>query len=275
MGVRETAARFPRDGMADRVRRLRSHWRTASLAAGWPFPSDWAVPEIDRVCGAVAEGNDLAPALAELGRARGESGIGLAETLTDLAALHAVLETPDSTAGLVGADPDALPAKLLRVLATAWAEVVVRQSTDAEVADGLTGLSTPAYLRTRLREVYAECALHGRAPESEYVLVAVGVDLPPTAGWSRLAAMVLLADVVRAVFDGGETLTALGPSVVVALCRRDERLAMRVASARWLAVDRFAVDPHLEELGEPRVWLERLPAGHEAACALLARLGRS
>jgi hypothetical protein len=261
--------------MADRVRRLRTHWRTASLAAGWPFPSDWALPEVDMVCSAVVEDADLAPALAELGRARAEAGAGLSETLTDLAALHAVLETPDSTAGMVGADPDALPARHLRVLAIAWAELAVHRSTNTEVADGLTGLSTAAYLRTRLREVYAECALHGVAPESEYVLVGIGIDLAALAGWSRLAAVVLLADVLQAVFDGGETLTALGPSVAVALCRRDERLAMRVASVRWLAVDRFALDAHLDELGEPRVWLERLPAGHEGACALLAHLGRS
>ncbi|NBH05920.1 GGDEF domain-containing protein, partial [Amycolatopsis sp. SID8362] len=35
------------------LRALRARWRTASLAAGWRFPSDWALPEVDAVCAAV------------------------------------------------------------------------------------------------------------------------------------------------------------------------------------------------------------------------------
>src|SRR5690606_5572136 len=46
---RRAEARPP--GVDSRV--LRARWRTASLAAGWRFPSDWGLPEVDAVCAAV------------------------------------------------------------------------------------------------------------------------------------------------------------------------------------------------------------------------------
>lgn len=272
LGLRDAGPRPSRDGLTAIVRALRSHWRTASLAAGWPFPSEWALPEVDKLCVAASKDEDLLGPAAEFGRARANTGAGLGETLTDLAALHGVLNV-DQGAIEVVTDPDELPQPLLRTTALAWADVAVREATSIEVCDGLTGLATPAYLRTRLREVYAECELHGSGVASEYVLVLVGVELAATEGWSRFAALILLADVLRGVFDGGETLAVLGSATVAALCRRDERLSLNIASVRWLAEDRFAVDTHLREL-RPRVWQERLPHTHEAAGALIRQLGR-
>ena len=46
--------------------------------------------------------------------------------------------------------------------------------------------------------------------------------------------MTLLSDVLRVVFDGGETLATLGPSVAVVLTRRDATLARGSrTSASW------------------------------------------
>ena len=39
-----------RDG-AERA--VLARWRTASLTAGWPFPSDWSAPAVAEVCRAV------------------------------------------------------------------------------------------------------------------------------------------------------------------------------------------------------------------------------
>ncbi|WP_020498470.1 hypothetical protein [Sciscionella marina] len=273
MGLREAGPRPSRDGLAAIVRTLRSHWRTTSLAAGWPFPSEWALPEVDKLCVAASKDEDLLGPAAEFARARANTGAGLAETLSDLAALHTVLRAPGGLDVDLEVDPDELPTRLLRATAVAWADVAVREATSIEVCDGLTGLATPAYLRTRLREVYAECELHGSTVTGDYVLVLVGVELDGTEGWSRFAALILLADVLRGVFDGGETLAVLGPCTVAALARRDERLSLNAASVRWLAADRFGVDPHLRDR-QPRVWQERLPRTHEAACALLRQLGR-
>jgi hypothetical protein len=75
-----------------------------------------------------------------------------------------------------------------------------------------------------------------------------------------------LAESLRAVFSGGETLCAAGPTHTLALVTRDTGLAGRVAALRRL----------LEELHRHtmRVWVEGLPAGHTAAARLLDEFAR-
>jgi hypothetical protein len=278
VGTREVSPHRWQDHRGEALRALRTRWRTASLAAGWPFPTDWPLAVIDEVCHAVLDDEELTPALGRLGRARAEAGAGLGETLCDLAALHAVLTVPGAPGGadgIVSPDPDATPARLIRITALAWADVVLDQLAHTEVTDGLTGLSSPAYLRARLREVYREAAAEGVAAADNYVLVLLSPDVSGTSGWSRLAAMVLLADSLRAVYDGGQTLAAIGPATLGALVERDGRCATRLAELRWSAAARLAVDPQLAAIGAPPVWLEQLPPTHEAACRLLAELARS
>ncbi|HWD06510.1 MAG TPA: GGDEF domain-containing protein [Amycolatopsis sp.] len=256
-----------RDGA---LRALRARWRTASLAAGWRFPSDWALPEVDAVCAAVMRHGPTGAetALAGLGRARAAAGAGLAETLSDLAALHAVLADPDAVDGFVSPDVDATPARLLRVTALAWADVATDQLVHTEVTDPLTGLPSAAYLRTRLAELY-----RGEARD-DHVLLVVALDLTTVSGWPRLTGMILAADAIRAVFHTGESYATLGPSAVAALCRRDDRLASRGVALRRALNDRLAVDAQLRDVSKPRVSAIRLPATHERACDLLAELGR-
>lgn len=275
MGTREVSPRHWRGDSEEAFHALRARWRTASLASGWMFPNDWALPEVDLVCEMALGGSDLVPALRGLGRARAEAGAGLGETLQDLAALHAVLTMPEGTDGIVSADPDATPAKLLRAIALAWSDVMVRQVTHAGVGDGLTGLSTVAYLRTRLRELYREGDAGGTNPRDKYGLVVVCPRLTNMSGWSRMAAMVLLADVLGTVFDGGQTLATLGPSTIAALVERDARLPARMSRLRNLASARLAVDPQLRTIGQPAVWVADLPATHAAACQLVTDLGRA
>ncbi|GAA3540104.1 hypothetical protein GCM10022222_24680 [Amycolatopsis ultiminotia] len=261
-------ARFDRNR---HLRALRARWRTASLAAGWRFPSDWALPEVDAVCAAVVRhgSEDAETALAGLGRARAASGAGLSETLSDLAALHAVLAEPDAVDGFVSPDVDATPARLLRVTALAWADVATDQLVHTEVTDPLTGLPSAAYLRTRLGEVY-----RGELGDA-HVLLTVSVDLASVSGWPRLTAMILVADAVRAVFDTGESFATLGPSMVVVLARRDERLASRGVALRRSLNERLSVDAQLRDVARPLVSAVRLPATHDHACALLSDLARS
>lgn len=271
MAVREAGSRSPRgdaNGAEVALRSLRARWRTASIAAGWRYPSDWALPEVDAVCASALVKADLADPLTDLGRARAVSGAGLDETLTDVAALHAVLSDPR----LMAADPDATPARLLRLTALAWADVSSREIARGEVKEGVTGLSTAAYLRTRLGEIYRQAAREDRYPA--HVLLTVRVDLSAVVGWSRLMAMVLAADVLRQVFDGGESLALLGPSVAVVLTEREPDLAKRLADTQLVLAERLSVDPHLSTLGPIEVRLHRLPATHERACDLIDELGR-
>jgi hypothetical protein len=270
--LREAGSRSFRgdaDGAEAALRSLRARWRTASIAAGWRYPSDWALPEVDAVCASALVNADLADPLADLGRARAVSGAGLDETLTDVAALHAVLSDPR----LLAANPDATPARLLRLTALAWADVSTEEICRSEVRESLTGLSTAAYLRTRLGEIYRRAA-RDEEPVG-HVLLTVRIDLSEVVGWSRLMAMVLAADVLRQVFDGGESLALLGPSVAVVLTEREPELAKRSTEARFLLAERLSVDPQLHGLGPVEIRLHRLPATHERACDLIDTLGRA
>ncbi|SDN43378.1 hypothetical protein [Allokutzneria albata] len=275
MGTREFTPRVGRERDDGAIRTLRTRWREASLASGWPFPSDWALAEVEEVCRALVVHGDTAPALNRLARARAQTGAGLAESLQDLAALHAVFTTPPAQDGVPTAvDPDAVPVDMLRDFALAWADVLSHQVGEREAEDGLTGLATTAYLRTRLREVYRETRSREQRCGDEFCLVLVAPDLSKATGWSRLVVMVLIAEVVRLVFDSGETLAAVGPSVAAVLVRRDERLRKRIAATAWLVKRRLAVDPDLDDAGPVRVWLERLPATPEAAGDLITHLAR-
>ncbi|WP_197288850.1 hypothetical protein [Nocardia sp. NRRL S-836] len=254
-------------GVAQAERLLKSRWRTATMAAGWAFPADWPLAEVDEVCAAMLEDTDPSDALVRLGRARAEAGAGLSETLLDLAALHAVLT---DASPVVPPNVDALPSRLVRMTALGWADVVTRQAGDCAAEDSLTGLATPAYLRRRLDEVYRGTPV----VPLDYALVLLRLDTHRAKGWSRVVAMTLASDALRTVFDGGETLAALGPSVAAVLVRRDETLARRVSNLRVLAADRLADDPGVRPTGPAKVWLERLPDTHAEACALLTALGR-
>ena len=268
MGVRDAVTR--RSG-AGGSRALRSRWRTATMAAGWAFPADWPLAEVDDVCRAVLDGGDACAQLYRLGAARAEAGAGLSETLLDLAALHAVLEEPSGSTGIVSPSVDAIPARMLRSAALGWGEVMSRRAAECAADNPLTGLATSAYLNTRLREVYAEARAAGRL---EHVLVVVALDLTRTTGWSRVVAMTLLADALKEVFDAGETLASVGPSVACVLLRRDRHLARALANLRVLTADRLAVDPHVAPTGPVRVRLEELPPACEDAVALVAGLAR-
>ena len=242
---------------------LRRQWQVTSLATGWRFPGDWAVPAVEAVCAAVASGHDPAPAVSVLGWARAESGAGLDETLSDLAALQAAVQEQDVP------DADDVPTRLVRAAALGWAEAICGQVATAAVVDAATGLATTGYLRARLAELYQ--ATHHRVGE-QYVLVLVAPRLSRTHGCPRLVPMLLAAEGMRSVFDSGETLALAGPSVAVALCRRDARVRWRTRRLRRLVADLLASDPAAARAGPARVWLRRLPTSYAAACDLLAGL---
>ena len=278
MTVREADPRSHRgdaEGTGHELRVLRARWRTASIAAGWRFPSDWGVPEVDEVCLSAVRSSDLVTALADLGRARAEAGAGLDETLTDLAALHAVLTNADVRDGLIATDPNAAPTRLVRAAALAWAEASFGELRNAETTENLTNLTTLAYLRTRLGEVYRQAVRLGVSAAETHALLVVTLDLSAVTGWARLMAMVLVADALREVFDGGESIALLGPSVAAVLAERDTAFGDRALSAGWLITERLSVDPQLKSTHRPVVRLERLPATQEDARTLLQAISRA
>ncbi|CRK59765.1 hypothetical protein [Alloactinosynnema sp. L-07] len=276
MSVRATDSRWNRGDANGTDRKvLRARWRTASLAAGWRFPNDWGLPEVDEVCATVVADGEVLAALADLGRARARSGADLDETLTDLAALHAVVTNPAERGGLVAADPDATPAQLLRAMALAWADATLGDLRDSAATETLTGLATEEYLQVRIGELYRHGRRNDVHPADRYVLLVVTLDLSNVAGWPRLMAMILVGDALRSVFDGGETLAVLGPSVAVVLAERDAALPGRVREARALIARQLGVDPQLHTARRVDVRLERLPCGEAAARSLVRAVGRA
>ncbi|MCA1655556.1 MAG: hypothetical protein LC635_03730 [Pseudonocardiaceae bacterium] len=230
---------------------------------------------MDAVCLSAVRSGDLAEALSSLGRARAAAGAGLDETLTDLAALHAVLTNAEVRDGLIATDPDAAPTRLVRAAALAWADASLGELHSVEATDNLTNLTTHAYLRTRLGEVYRAAARAGVAVADTHALLVVTLDLSAVTGWSRLMAMVLVADALREIFDGGESVAILGPSVAVVLADREPKFGDRALSAGWLITERLTVDPQLESARRPALRLERLPPTDNDARDLLQILSRA
>lgn len=256
------------------ARTLRAKWRSASLAAGWRFPSDWGLPEVDTVCAALSADGASESVISGLGRARAASGAGLDETLTDLAALHAVIADGGRHGGFVVPNIDATPSRLVRATALAWADVALDNYAHTELTEPLTGLPSAAYLRTRLGEVYRGAARAGRSPSDAALLLTVSFDLAGMASWSRLAAMILAADALRTVFDGPETTAALGPSVLAVLAERDTDIAARAVALRREITERMHGDPQLDDVASPAISLVRLRPTYEESCSMLHRIGR-
>jgi hypothetical protein len=175
---------------------LRDAWRLRSMASGWHAADDWHNRAVDAVAEAMLPGApavDLARACGALGRARARAGVGVTETIEDLAALYAVLGrgTP--------------PLTLVSSIAEGWAEEGLTRHARGCCEDPLTGLTTIAYLRTRIAEVYRAAEQLGLNPASTHRLVAVCPARRPDP-WRRLASDILLGHDLRAAFPGGDTL---------------------------------------------------------------------
>jgi hypothetical protein len=184
---------------------LRDCWRLRSLARGWVADDDWHTAAVDAVTGAISgPAGDLPQACASLGWSRARAGVGIAETIEDLAALFAVLDrgTP--------------PLHLVSSLAEGWAEEGLVKHAQGRCEDPLTGLATIAYLRTRLAEVYREAACLGTAPVSTHRLIVLRVP-PGRDRWRQLARTITLGHDLRAAFPGGDTLAqadgGCGPAI--------------------------------------------------------------
>ncbi len=233
-------------------------WQVRAAAFGWAFPSDWHVPAVDAVCEAVTAAADVWAAAERLGRDRATAGVSLAEALVDIDSL-ATITHPRYT------DP------LRRAVSLGWADQITTPPLTVE--DPLTGLATRQYLEVRLGEVYRAAEISNGDVSTDSALVVVRLDLDGQRGWQRTLPMILVADSMRRVFDGGQSLALLGESVAVVLCERDLVLARRVRLLYGLISDQIDVDPQVV-IPKPAVWIETLPTTCSGAMNLIAELGR-
>ncbi|NUR88893.1 MAG: hypothetical protein HOY71_32815 [Nonomuraea sp.] len=222
-----------------------ARWRDRSMDDGWSLADDWWAPAVEHAAKAVTAGHDLPRACEELGAARAEAGVGIAEGLTDLAALFAVAEKGEPSFPLV------------RAFAAGWAEQSFAPMADLQCEDPLTGLATVAYLRTRLGELYRGSVASGH-------LLVVAEPYGETGGLAeRLAAALNLATALRKTFTGDETLAVLAPTRVGAVTREDDRLPGKIACLRASEILYGR---------RPRVRVRPLPKAHCQALALIRTL---
>jgi GGDEF domain-containing protein len=228
------------------------------------------------VADALLTKGDVDAAAIETGRNLAADGVSLDEAFTDL----------EATYRAVGLDePDY---RVVRGLGLSWTEVALRYLHGLSCDDPLTGLASLPHLRSRLDEVYREAERRGGLASAECALVVVETDQTsrrtddgfveqPSVEHSvarrfgSALRMAEVADALRAVFSGGETLARVGVRRAVALVRRRAELAAEVESLRQLLKSRSATST---DGGEQRVWIEGLPSSGDSASLLLDELAR-
>jgi GGDEF domain-containing protein len=238
--------------------------RTADSQApgsGWELTESerQALPaRFDAVAEALVSGTSPVAACVVAGRALASDGASLGEVLAGLRATCVAV-------GTVAPELDAVEA-----LSVAWSEATLEFLHDVSCEDPLTGLASLPHLRTRLAEVYREAERTARPVKESHALLVVDVgggaggDVP-TDTFSRALRLATVADALRTVLSGEETIAKVGAHRVVALVRRTPELGDTVAVGRAVLDDLDAA---------ARTWIEGLPSTPENGVRLLSELAR-
>ena len=236
---------------------LRDRWRASSVESVWLRPSDWYHPAVDVLVAAVLHDDDPQAAAEELGRARGYDGVGIVETLDDLACLY-------RTAGVATPPLDAI-----RALSGGWADGSSAGIGSGSAFDAETGLPTRSYLELRLRETYAADE-HPR-----HRLVVVDVAAGEVSGFLRAVRSAATGAALATAFGAGHPMATLGGGMFAALVRPGDDLDAQLGVLRADLAARCRAAELRETTRQPvRAWTEHLPATHEGAVRLLAKLAR-
>lgn len=213
----------------------------------------------DAVAEALVAGRSPVPACAVVGRDLARDGASLGEALSGLGAAYAAVAA--------GA-PDFAAAEALSV---AWSEATLDFLHDVTCEDPLTGLASAPHLRTRLAEVYRGADRAGTSVRRTHALVVVEVPrrrdglVEAAPAFGRALGLAAVAEVLRGVFTGDETVARLGSERVAALVDRTDTLGDSVARVRG-RLGRLDLPTHA------LVWIEGLPGQRDLAIRLLAEL---
>ena len=210
---------------------------------------------------ALASGGDVIAACSVVGGDVARDGASLGEALSGLRSTYALVR---------GVTPDFDTTEALGV---AWSEATLEYLHDLSCEDPLTGLTSLAHVRTRLAELYRDAELTDIGVQHSHALVVVSLRSRGAREilehhFTRALRLTQVAEAVRAVFAGGQTVGRLGQNRAVALVGRGPDLGTSVST----------LVEYLEDLGmgasDVRVWIEGLPATPESASRLLDELAR-
>jgi GGDEF domain-containing protein len=231
-----------------------------------PSGSPKLVPErFEALLDALLHDGDASSVCSEIGGVLASDGMSIQECFSALRQTFAVA---------TGREPTF---EACRALSSSWSEASLQFLHALSCEDPLTGLTSLAHLRSRLAEIYRELDRCGGSAVASHALVVVDVTVPGpvqpqiTHHFDRVLRIAGVAECLRAVYSGGETLARLGQDRTVALVGRDERLGTSLAMLRLLLADWAR-----GETAQPafRVWVEQLPGDNDAAGRLLDELAR-
>ena len=215
----------------------------------------------EAVAEALAAGTDVTAPCSVVGRDLATDGAALAEALGALRATYQMV---------LGEPPGFEAAEALSV---AWSDATLEYLHDLSCEDPLTGLASLAHIRTRLDEIYREAEMTDVVVSGSHALVIVelGFRRPadgPGHHFTRALRLVQVAQALRAVYSGGQTLGRLGLDRAAAVVPRGPDLGVSVSLLREFLAE--------QDLGvmDLRVWIEGLPASAESATRLLDDLAR-
>jgi hypothetical protein len=223
--------------------------------SGGPFPA-----RFEAVGEALVAGSRAHAACAVVGRELARDGVDLSEALDSLRSTFAQA---------LGNEPDFGSTEALSV---AWSDETLGYLHQVSCENPLTGLATLAHLRARLAELQRGAETSGEQASTGHAMVVV--DLPHEIGagdgqFGRALLMARIADRVRLVFSGEESIGEASPSRLLVLAARTDDLGLRVVVLRDLIADTTSLG------GAVRVWIEGLPSSHAAMAALLDELART
>ena len=210
---------------------------------------------------ALVAGSGAHAACAVVGRELARDGVDLREALDGLRSTYAQL---------FGRDPDF---GSIEALSVAWSDETLGYLHQVSCENPLTGLATLAHLRARLAELQRAAEADGTPATTRHALVVV--DLAARASTSadghfgHALLMARIADRVRLVFSGEESIGEASPSRLLVLAPRTDDLGLRVVVLRDLISDTASPG------GSVHVWIEGLPSSHAATAALLDELART
>lgn len=188
----------------------------------------------------------------EVGASAAQTGVPLHEVLDHVERAYA---------------PDRPDAAVTRAASLAWADVSLVRQADVSCEDPLTSLATAPYARLRLAEIYRGADSRGGRATDTHALVVVELPRPGRVNEIELALRALdVAEALRTVFVGDETIAQLSPRRIVALTARDR------ADDVTLDLLGLLLDRALAGRVTARLWVERLPVAGDDVPQVLAAL---